>query len=391
MPNEEHASTKNTKQSSNKKSFSLGQLLPFVIFLLLGGAGGTLMGRSLAGLSAEGSTLPEGLLLFLLVMLFFVSLFLQIIIHEAGHLVFGLLTGYRFSSFRIGSLMLLKEDGRLRLKTLSIAGTGGQCLLLPPTWSETHAPYVLYHLGGALMNFITAALFFVCNLAFANHALLSAVFGALAAAGAAIGLMNAIPLRMALLDNDGSNLLWLRKDPQAVFAFYRMLEIHGQIAAGKRLRDLPEDWFLLPATADLKNPLISTIQVYAINRLLDEQKVAQTAERIRALIGSSAAVNGIHRNLLRCDLAYCAMMQDDFVTAHETLDDPLRKFMQSMKTFPSILRTQYTEALLRDHDESKAAEIHARFDRIAKKYPYPSDIESENDLMRAAQAKSTLA
>ena len=29
----------------------------------------------------------------------------QTIIHEAGHLVFGLLTGYHFSSFRIGSFM----------------------------------------------------------------------------------------------------------------------------------------------------------------------------------------------------------------------------------------------------------------------------------------------
>jgi hypothetical protein len=32
---------------------------------------------------------------------FFASFFVQIILHEAGHLVFGGLSGYRFVSFRI--------------------------------------------------------------------------------------------------------------------------------------------------------------------------------------------------------------------------------------------------------------------------------------------------
>ena len=34
-------------------------------------------------------------------------------LHEGGHLAAGLATGYGFVSFRIGSIMLLKKDGRL--------------------------------------------------------------------------------------------------------------------------------------------------------------------------------------------------------------------------------------------------------------------------------------
>jgi hypothetical protein len=285
--------------------------------------------------------------------------------------------------------MLLKENDRLRLKALSVAGTGGQCLLFPPEWSEAGIPYRLYYLGGALMNFLSAALFLVLYLVCPVNALVSALFGALAITGLAIGLMNAIPLRLALLDNDGRSLLSMNKNPQAVFAFYRMMQIHGQIAGGLRLKDMPDEWFSTPAEGDLQNSLIATIEVYRCNRLLDEQKIAQAAERIRALTESDAAIAGIHRNLLICDLAYCALMMGDLEAADRALDEQQRKFMKTMKHFPSILRTQYADSLLSNHDAAAAATILARFMRIAKKYPYPSDIESERELMRAAEACST--
>ena len=43
-----------------------------------------------------------------------------IIIHELGHLIFGLLSGYKFSSFRIGNIMLVKTGGKLKFKKLTI-------------------------------------------------------------------------------------------------------------------------------------------------------------------------------------------------------------------------------------------------------------------------------
>ena len=57
---------------------------------------------------------------------------LLVIIHEAGHLVCGLRSGYKFVSFRMMNLTFIRVDGKIRIKRYSIAGTGGQCLLLPP-------------------------------------------------------------------------------------------------------------------------------------------------------------------------------------------------------------------------------------------------------------------
>ena len=40
--------------------------------------------------------------------LFLVAYYLHLIIHEAGHLVAGLISGYGFGSFRVGNLMFIK-------------------------------------------------------------------------------------------------------------------------------------------------------------------------------------------------------------------------------------------------------------------------------------------
>ena len=370
------------------KKWNPKQLIPIAIFLIVGFAGGFCIGLLLNDLNDIYRGLPFPLPLVITMVYVLIAIYAQLILHEAGHLVCGLISGYRFSSFRVGSLMLFKDGNRLKLKTLSIAGTGGQCLMLPPQSEDGRAPFQLYFLGGALANFVTSAVFALLYFFISRASLLSPLLSALAIIGLTIGLMNAIPLRLAMLDNDGNTLRSLKKDPQAVLAFFQMMQIHGRIAAGDRLKDMPEGWFQTPVSADTTNTLIATIEVYRCNRLLDEQRFADTAQSIRALFASNAAIAGIHRGLLVCDLAYCALMMDQESEVIALLDAQQLKFMKSMKRFPSVLRTQYAVAILRDQDAEQAASIQTAFDRMAVRYPYASDIASEQELMCAALKKS---
>ena len=140
----------------NKKKRS-GTVLTNVFFVCIGGVAGLLIGRYfVVGALREGfvDLFPA---LFLLLVGVYLATFLQILFHEGGHLVFGLLSGYRFSSFRIGSLMWIEQDGKMKFRRLSLAGTGGQCLMSPPPMKNGMFPYVMYNLGGVLMNLITAS------------------------------------------------------------------------------------------------------------------------------------------------------------------------------------------------------------------------------------------
>ncbi|MDE6367400.1 MAG: hypothetical protein K2L33_07440, partial [Muribaculaceae bacterium] len=86
-----------------------------------------------------------------------VSFAISVPLHEAGHLLCGLLTGYKFVSFRIFNFTFIRTEGRLKVKRYAVAGTAGQCLLLPPDKSPEQVPTGWYNIGGVLANMLAVA------------------------------------------------------------------------------------------------------------------------------------------------------------------------------------------------------------------------------------------
>ena len=67
-----------------------------------------------------------------LVVSLYLSMFIHVLIHEGGHLVMGLATGYGFLSYRAGSHIWVKKENKIVHGRFQMPGTGGQCLLSPP-------------------------------------------------------------------------------------------------------------------------------------------------------------------------------------------------------------------------------------------------------------------
>lgn len=148
-----------TKKKKEKTAQNKGQWIGIVFYMLLGAACGIfdLMYMDTAGQSEKG-LFSEIIPLVLMLIGTYAAMLIQLIIHEAGHLIFGLMTGYRFSSFRIANLMWVKLDGRIQCRKLHIAGTGGQCLMIPPDLKDGKMPVMLYNFGGVIINLATAVL-----------------------------------------------------------------------------------------------------------------------------------------------------------------------------------------------------------------------------------------
>lgn len=341
--------------------------------------------------SADRSAAEEILSMFSLLILMYVGIFLQIIVHEAGHLIFGLMSGYRFSSYRIMNFMWVKQDGKLHVRRLSIAGTSGQCLMAPPDLKDGKVPYVLYNLGGSLMNIFFSALCVLLMLIVPGF-FLDTVFGMCAIIGFAFALINGIPMRMGPVDNDGYNALSLGKDPAALRAFWLQMKISEQTAAGVRLKDMPAEWFEIPEDEAMGNSMIGALGVFAANRMMDEHDFSAADKLMEHLLSLPSGIVPLYRRMMVCDRMYCELIAENrSEVVANMLTKEQKKFMKSMKTFPSVLRTEYALALLSDRDENKAAQVLSRFEKIARTYPYPSDIQSERELMQiAADQKNSL-
>ncbi len=371
---------KKDKDKKEKRPSAILALLPSIV---IGVLCGLLITRYMDLPASEGGGFFSVLLLFVFLI---VGLYLQIILHEMGHLICGLLSGYRFSSFRIGSLMLLKSQGKLRFCRLSIAGTGGQCLMRPPEPKDGRIPVKLYNFGGALMNLIASALFFAFYFLtrpslFATAFLLTAVLGLLFAA------TNGIPMRMGLIDNDGRNAISLQKNSDAILAFYHQLKVNEMVAERVRLKDMPAEWFTVAETANRENVMVATIEVFACNRLMDEHRFEEAEAQIRALLSRGGAV-GLHRNLLTCDLFYITLKKGDWQGAAALITKEQKRFMRAMRKFPTVIRTEYLFARYVSKDDAEAARQAALWNRCKRHYPYPTDIESEQELLSIIKASA---
>ncbi len=314
------------------------------------------------------------------------AIYLNIILHEAGHLLFGLFFGFQFSSFRIGSLMLIKENGTIRLRKMAITGTAGQCLMNPPELKKGKWPFLFYNLGGSFTNFIVAAVFlgvnFFCGLK-RFYALFCVIMGI---TGIWIAFVNGIPIRMGAVDNDGCNAASVYKFPSALRSFWVQLKVSGQMAEGVRLKDMPSEWFFLPNESEMQNSMTAVMAVFYENRLMDLHKFEEAGDLIQTLRSMQSSIMDLYENLLICDQIYCALIrkkESEALMQFQTKS--FQTFRKQMKNFPVVLRTEYAVALLHEQNPEKAGQIREKFKDLVKTYPYAGDIESEWELVKIAE------
>ena len=368
-----------------KKKTALLQYIPMLVFLVIGGVCGALMVRYIDPM-IEGKSDSAIIFFFIAAIIeLYAAIYLQIIIHEAGHLVFGLLSGYKYSSFRIGSFMWVKTDGKLKFKRFSLAGTGGQCLMIPPEMKDGKIPYVLYNLGGSLMNTAVSAvalvLYVVSGIGY--FSLFCMIFAVI---GFGFALMNGVPMRLGTVDNDGYNALSLGKNAGALRSFWVQMKANEQVARGVRLKDMPKEWFGLPSDEEMQNSMTAVMGVFYCNRLMDEHRFDEAYSVMSELLEKDTAIVGLHSGLMKCDCAYCELIGENREEKlNVLLDKQQKKLMRSMKTYPSVIRTEYVYALLGEKDVSKAEKTLELFEKCAKTYPYASDIESEREFIEIAK------
>ena len=356
-------------------------LLKYLVLILMFVVGGALGGVVMTSLFLGGG---YDFMSFLLLLMGIIVVFCMcVIVHEGGHLIFGLLSGYRFSSFRIGSLILIRQNGRLRFRFLKLAGTEGQCLMTPPE-EKKKGSSVLYNLGGVIMNLLLAIIFCIVYVFLPYTHIITQLVLIAAIISFIFALLNGIPFDLGI-PNDGLNTLYLLKNTLAEKALNNQLLIASANVEGRTLSEMPDEWFTLGEDCESNDPLCSAISVFSCNRLLEQGKIEETKEGIESLLASNARLAEIHRGLLIADLIFCTLLKDgNKARIAHLYNDAEKQFMKSMKTNPSVLRTEYAIMLIRDKDENAAENIRQKFEKVSKIYPYQQEINSERRLMNMA-------
>lgn len=202
------------------KNKIVNALLQLIGIMAVGAVVGYFVGK-IAGDTLSGVDKPN-IILFLITGV--IAFILHIIVHEAGHLVFGLLSGYKFVSFRVFDFKIIKdENGKLSFRYEKIAGTGGQCLMRAPEYVKGKFKYKLYLLGGVVFNVLFSIVFWLILPSY--YTLLFALIGF------TLAFLNLIPMGF----NDGMTFYHASKDETTRFVLYLQLEYVYYQSIGKNL------------------------------------------------------------------------------------------------------------------------------------------------------------
>ena len=375
------------KPQDKKPGADLLSILMVVLMLAAGAGIGVFSMMALEPMLEEMSVLQMIGAFAYLVIWVYGALLLQAVIHEAGHMVGGLLTGYRFVSFNImGAIWQKGPDGKIRMGRMKMAGMGGQCLMAPPAYDEGRFPCTVYNLGGVAANVIVSGLLLAAWLAFRPGLLLTVPLVTMALIGFVLAVVNGIPLPGGGVQNDGANQVCISRSVHAKRALWVQISLAEAVSEGKRLRELPEEWFAPFPEEEMDNPIVCAISVFDANRLIDALRFEEAEQAILRLLAREKGVLPLHRMLLTADGAVCELIAGRPGELTESLDSKQnQQLIKAMKQHPSILRTQYALALLRDRDGEKAGKLLEQFERAAQKHPNPQEIIGERELLLAIQ------
>lgn len=378
-------------QENTKKNSTITRKIRNVFFLIAALAAGGAGGYALAVYTdiSSGGKATVWIVLFRIIFIVFcvyMAFYLQAAFHEAGHMICALLSGYRFLSFRVGSFMWIRQDGRIRLRRFSLAGTGGQCLMDPPDLKNGQVPYILYNLGGALANLITSLILIGGYLLFRGNWYLSAFLLTMAGVGLWLAAINGIPLKLGMMNNDGRNIIDIGKNKEEIYGFWVQMKIAVRQTEGIRLKDMPSEWFQIPPAEEIRHPMTAARGVFAANRLMDEHAFTEAAKLIDRILRADADLIGLYRLLLIPDRVYCELIGERSTEILDRWNDSqMQKFIRQMRNYPQMIRTEYAYTLLKEQDWEKAERIRKKFEQTAKSYPYSSDLESERELIEIAE------
>ncbi len=344
---------------------------------LIGGVVGFFAGMFLVDNGVKKLAVP----LWVEFIIFVVSFLLVVIIHEAGHLVMGLATGYKFVSFRIGPFAFIREDGKLKLRIFSVMGTAGQCLLMPPeTDKPEDLPYFLYHFGGGLFNIISAAVCGIAMLITGNKAA-DLALGTFALLSLLLGIMNLLPMGKGTA-NDGTNILLMKRSPSLRIAIYRQFYINGMLYKGVLPRDIPEAYFE-KAEDDPKMGGHRCIPAMMCGSLAVDKKDFAKAEAEFNEALSYEGLVPLYINEITCEKIFCRIMNGaSKEEIDELYDKNIRSFVKQTKgVLISKRRFLYAYNLLIAGDEKAAEKEYSEAQKLKKTYPCKGELESELELI----------
>lgn len=349
----------------------IGYILAFVPFVALG----AYAADTALNLVTNGNEALELMAVFGFVMVGMLFYYLHIIIHEGGHLIGGLCTGWKFLSFRVGNLTLVNREGELKWKKHTVMGTGGQCLMIPPKCGYEECPFFLYLFGGGAINILTGSIAFVIGM-FAGD-VGQVICNMFAIMGFTTGLTNLFPAKLGGIANDGYQIFFeLPGGKEAKKYIYCLLMANAVLTQADSTKALPENVrniIMELDDNDLNNISAVNLLFFKATILQEEERYEEAREIFQKIIDMPDVLQ-LFKNEANCELLYYEIMGEWNEEKIEAIfDKKLQDYIKLTAMYPSRKRLMYAYHLIYKGDEAEAEKEYQALLKVAETHPVKAE------------------
>lgn len=311
------------------------------------------------------------------IVIILVSIPIHVLLHEVGHLLAGLISGYEFIMFRLFNYLWIKTDKGLSRRKQYIPGVLGQALMVPPDKNgNDRPPFLLYHLGGLLLNSLTAIFFVVFGKSSADP--FTRYFFYLSAMTALILLItNLLPFK----GTDGYNIRNYLKNPDQEDEIVKILYLYRDMVRGLSFNEIQES-ITFDEMHDFKNPNTVTFFGLQAAAYLETYDLEKANEKYRILWEHIDLLFEAHKMDVSMNYLFTLLLTDP--------THPDVKNIQQSSFYKSYLKIQQVdsfrifaaEALYLDADYEKALEFLKKAEKEILFAPTVSDERLEQLLYK---------
>ncbi|MCU5093968.1 site-2 protease family protein [Bacillus wiedmannii] len=160
---------------------------------------------------------------------------LVVIIHELGHVIFGIIGGLTFKFMTVGPITVQKEKGKVRIRENKLwAYFGGVAMLIPPSivTPNLSKKWAWMTLGGPITSLLVGITFgYIYMVSYYQYLLYFSVFHFV------IFAVTIVPIKGTLM-SDGMQFLILIKDDEKAKQHVYNIQVSSELFSYKR----PKDW-----------------------------------------------------------------------------------------------------------------------------------------------------
>ena len=237
----------------------------------------------------------------------------NIIVHEAGHALGGIARGMHAMAFGVGPLRWERGEHRWRFRRGPwLRGISGFAALLPKgRRGLSRFDQVCFLSGGPLANLATAALALALLTSWTAPTAIASLLLGTALSALFLGILNLVPFQTQGWQSDGRHLLDLARHSPDTVVRQQLRQLLALTLAGVRPREWPEA--SMPAPTDDTSPgLAVNAQLMRLSRAMDRNDAAAAADAARhTAAGLHALPEPLRPHLAVAMAGYAALMLRD--------------------------------------------------------------------------------